>query len=94
MKLYFTETCPICFNSFKEAEVHALNCGHIYCKECFDHIQLCCICRVKKNEVQNTKITKPPTPLKHWGNYWGLLLAVNAFNDFFFNLLNVNGRWK
>jgi len=38
-------SCPICFDVIDKAVLKITGCGHKYCKECFDKIVECAICR-------------------------------------------------
>jgi len=43
--------CPVCLTIIDKDELKISNCGHKYCKTCYDELVIrenkCCICRKK-----------------------------------------------
>lgn len=39
--------CPICLNRLSRETLAITTCGHKYCKECFERLEQCAICRRK-----------------------------------------------
>ena len=45
-------TCPVCFDIIEKGNLKLTGCGHKYCKECYDKIDTCAICRRSINKKQ------------------------------------------
>ena len=43
-------SCPICFDIIEKDVLKITGCGHKYCKDCFEKIDKCSICRKKINK--------------------------------------------
>jgi len=42
--------CPICMDIIQEGKLKITGCGHKFCKDCYDRIDECSICRRKINK--------------------------------------------
>ena len=42
--------CPICLDVIETGKLKLTNCGHIFCQECYDRIDVCALCRQNLNK--------------------------------------------
>ena len=42
--------CPICMDIIREGKLKITGCGHKFCEDCYDKINVCSICRKKINK--------------------------------------------